>query len=169
MTAIWVVGFDPGPTTGFALVTYIENADTDLVRGSWGAIGVQVKADLATDTWLGLLASVQRHPSDVAMVAGESFVARHRASRLRRAQDGTVTNTLATQLASIARELGWPVKLRRAVDVKAWASDKRLDAIGFRTRSPHAKDAARHALYRARFDAGTPDPLEAQLDREARP
>jgi hypothetical protein len=169
MTTIWVVGFDPGPTTGFALVSYIDYKGADLVRERWGAIGVQVKADLATDTWLGLLAGVQRDPSDIAMVAGESFVTRRRATRLRRASDGKVTNTLATQLAEIARELGWPVKLRRAIDVKAWASDKRLDAIGLRTRSPHVKDAARHALYRARFDARAPDPLEAQLDQEATP
>ena len=72
-----------------------------------------------------------------------------------------VTRQLAFQLAEVLQLRGYHTEMRKAADVKLWASDKRLKAAGL-LRPPenrHANDASRHALFCAVHDAFRPDPL----------
>lgn len=72
-----------------------------------------------------------------------------------------------TTREAVARLRAWSVGLatlveRRAADVKPWATDERLDAVGLLEPTKgmrHARDAARHALFCAVKECGRPDPL----------
>ena len=57
---------------------------------------------------------------------------------------------------------GYVVKVRKAADIKPWATNKRLEAAGLLgqiTSMRHANDAGRHALYTASHDLYMEDPL----------
>jgi hypothetical protein len=76
-------------------------------------------------------------------------------------RDGAaVTRRLVTELTGSALKIRWHE--RAAGLVKPWATDKRLLAAGLYQLCqgmPHARDAARHAIYCAAQDCGMPDPL----------
>lgn len=149
-----VIGIDPGPVPGIVVLDVWET----------GAIG-RVEALQSTHGLTSLLveALLGEH-NDPAYVAVERFVSR---GRVNKAQQ--LTRDLVGQVQQVVRfnnstMSGSPTRLveRPAVQVKAWATDERLEAAGLLEACKgmrHARDAARHALYSAVRDAGLPDPL----------
>lgn len=144
-----VLGIDPGPSTGMAIMTY--DAGPDGRRWEWTVLQVNGAAALEL---LGLL-TARYHP---VMIAVEAFIPSNRAGTKGRGAE--VTRNIVGEIKSIT---GIPVKSRPAAEVKPWASDKRLDDAKFpmkeKTAWRHARDAGRHALYAFCRDGGGPDPL----------
>jgi hypothetical protein len=154
---IRILGIDPGGTTGFADLigwpgyyhvepTQLRGRDT----GDMDPVGA-VKAMLGIRTY--------------TVVAMERFVVSRRAGRSKTSGAGEQARNIIGAVTSLCQEAGVPVVLRSASQVKAWATDNRLEAAGLLapTRGlPHARDATRHALYAAVWDCGLPDPLSGR-------
>lgn len=153
MPARLVIGVDPGRTTGLAVL----GVDAGELAGPPHA------AQLSPGWVVPILASTIREAGAVPVHIGvERFVVRQRAARSRTADAGALTRALIGQIQYAAESLGARVTVRSAADVKPWATDVRLRATGLLevcTGMPHARDAARHALFTAVHDAGLPDPL----------
>lgn len=146
-----VLGVDPGPTTGVAM---IETAGTGLRAMTFQCNG-------SSAYWLvsQLLESTEG-PADV-LLAGERFIIGRGAGA--RSAAGTATREVIADLDGLG-DWTW----RTAAEVKPWATDKRLEAAGLLKQChgmPHAGDACRHALYMAVRDGGYPDPLSARARR----
>lgn len=146
-----VIGVDPGPTPGLVRL-HCQNGRlvpdwTHVVQCTANALPEIVGAflDNGRDVW----------PSTVVQV--ERFVTRGRTNSAQRQ-----TLDQVGFLQSIADVTGAAVVLRNASQVKAWATDARLEAAGLLEACKgmrHARDAARHALYAAVHDGAIPDPL----------
>jgi hypothetical protein len=140
-----VLGCDPGPTTGIAL---LETVGTGLRAMTFQCNG-QSAHSLAS--WL---IEASEGPADV-MLAGERFVAGRGAGA--RGPAASATRSVIADLDGLGR---W--HWRMAGEVKPWATDARLKAAGLLGEChgmPHALDACRHALFCAVRDGGYPDPL----------
>jgi hypothetical protein len=100
------------------------------------------------------------------VLAVERFIVAMRSSRLSTPRAAATTRDMVGAVTALGRELpGVSVVQRCAAEVMPWASDKRLTAAGLYdiTRAmPHARAAARHALFAAVRDCGLPDPLSAK-------
>ncbi len=149
-----VIGVDPGPTPGIVRL-HIE--DGRLVP-RWTHV-VQCSANVMPEIVGSFLAPNREWA--VTVLAVERFVSRGRANAaqsLTRDQVGFLTATFTH--AVIAQN--------NASRVKAWATDKRLDAAGLLEACKgmrHARDACRHALF-AVVDLGhLPDPLSKEWQR----
>ena len=162
MTAL-VIGVDPGGTTG---VFWFQLPPADVAEeyrraGVYPASGaVQMHgAD-------GVLPYVerriaQRTPGERVVLAVEDFVVGGRAGRSRTGQGGKTARNLIGSLSELYSDTV-SVVLRPAGAVKPWATDHRLGDAGLLTLTqslPHARDAARHALYAAVKAGLMPDPL----------
>lgn len=143
-----VLGIDPGQTTGIYLLDADERAG-EYLQASPGVVLIVVR---------GLL-----EREDIAVLAIERFVVGPRAARSSTPKAGQIARELIVSVASMGEaEFGTKVVLRAAAEVKPWATDARLDAAGLLASTkgaPHARDAARHALFAAVKDCGIPDPL----------
>jgi hypothetical protein len=129
-----------------------------------------------------LFAAHQRTPSRQLLFAVEKFVVGPRAGRSATPQASEVARKVIGQLWTLAHDVNAGIVERTASQVKLWATDARLrraagavasvgpDDSGQGTRPwgsvfdatkglPHARDAARHALFAGRHDARWPDPL----------
>lgn len=141
-----VIGVDPGPIPGI-VVLGIED-------GQLAHVGVmQCSAELLYT----LVATF--NPYKEALVAVERFVTRGRANAAQSLTRDQVANLLRIHPRSVQRN---------ASQVKAWATDTRLEAAGLLEACKgmrHARDAARHALYAAVHDAGLTDPLSKRWSR----
>lgn len=153
-----VLGIDPGGTTGIALLRRLS------ICGSPGHYRVTpyqyATEDLSPADLVELIGYWTEGDSDGKLfVACEGFVIGRASMRGQRAG-----GQRARDLIGAVTALPNPVTVRTAATVKPWATDKRLDvAFGLVFRGmPHAKDAARHALYAAVHDLGWPDPLSAR-------
>jgi len=152
-----VIGCDPGPTTGICALHYRAGA---LVRHGFAQVShnwVEMVLDTLTDDAASTLT-----PGDL-IIAVERFVVGPRAARSSTPAAGQITRRLIETIASTytGRD-GIPVVQRSAAEVKPWASNSRLDAAGLLSSlagMPHARDAARQAIYCAVHDRGVPDPL----------
>lgn len=153
VTRTLVVGVDPGATTGICGLIY----DHDNLGPYWyDSIILQCAASDAKDLIIGVIDRHRRERYDVTL-AVEQFVVGPRAGKSATAEAGRITRELIADLTGRA-----PMHVRPAVTVKRWATDKRLQAAGLYapTRGrPHARDAARHALYIAVRTGVTRDPL----------
>jgi hypothetical protein len=151
MTIINIIGVDPGPTTGIAILHWSPAArDGDKPGVIWR--GYQCDADSAS----GLLVMMLNledvwHAGEV-----EHFV------------HGNLPNSPATvrlenELADVALACEVRLARRPMAAVKPWATDKRMTASGAWTAIPakmvDARAAARHALFCAVHDGKLPDPL----------
>lgn len=138
-----IIGVDPGPTPGVVALACHENKVISIEI-------VQCTANVLPSIVSAL------DPNGRAQVQVERFVARGRATKAQ-----SVTRDQVAVLEQLYAS-AWPVAVRNASEVKAWATDERLDAAGLLEATQgmrHARDAARHALFAAvRFDA-IPDPL----------
>lgn len=155
MTIVSVIGADPGPTTGLAIHDW---ADGKLVAFTI----LQVDGDSAQDVLEAVLVRRQQAIGDYIAkryAQVEPFVTGQSAGT--RGPKADYTRQEAFKLVEQLQQWGYAVKLRKAADIKTWASDKRLRAAGI-LRPPenrHGNDGSRHALYTAIHDAYLPDPL----------
>ena len=147
-----IVGADPGRTTGIAVLSVF---DRELTNHSL----IQCTPDVPR--WLVGHLFEHAQPGSRLVLAVERFVVRSRAGRSSDAAAGEITRDLIGALCAIGELHGAAVYLRSAAEVKPWASDTRLAAVGMNISSSmrHAGDAARHALFAAVRDCGLPDPL----------
>ncbi|PXY33572.1 hypothetical protein BAY59_10850 [Prauserella coralliicola] len=155
MSDLFVIGVDPGQTTGVVGVPFVDGRAV-----GEGAFVVQTTSGLVLDV-IGRL--VHLAGSAAVHIAVEKFVVGPRASRSGTPAAGRTAREL---IAAIHREYA-PVE-RPAVEVKRWATDKRLDAAGLLDPTKgmgHARDAARHALFAAVRDGRVPDPLSRKATR----
>lgn len=162
MSAVRVVGVDPGPVPGIVVL--------DVQAGALlGAEVIQCTAGVAPRLVESL---VRGWPSVVAV---EKFVVGPRSGRSSSAAAGARTRDLVGELrhvadSEVARGGGVTFLDRPAAQVKPWATDARLaacrvgrqrglDLIDLTKGMRHSRDAARHGLYAAVRDAGLTDPL----------
>lgn len=153
---IRVLGIDPGGTTGLAMIHLAE------LRPYEGMFSQPTGPNA-----LPLIASLinLQRPN---LVAIEAFVVGRRSGRSGTAQAGEQARLIIGGVAQLCTEHGVKFVQRPAGVVKPWATDRRLDAGGLLAPTkglPHARDAARHALYSAVRDLGLPDPLSRRSDR----
>lgn len=144
-----VVGVDPGPSTGLSVLVW------DAERHSWRIEAFQCTASSAAF----LLSSVMM-PFDVTLVAIEEFEVR-RGSGGTTGKDADTTKLVRYQAEQIAKNHNVKYVVRKPGDVKPWATDKRLEKIGFPlgAKFRDARDSCRHALYCGCKAGLFPDPL----------
>ncbi len=141
-----IIGVDPGPLAGICV---LHAASPPII--------LQVPHEYALQEIRNRLVSV---PVGWALLAVERYVVGYRSTRSAHQRAGRLTRDMVGALCafdSIAT-----VVIRTASEVKPWATDKRLNAVGLlnATRGmPHARDAARHALFAAVHAGAMPDPL----------
>lgn len=156
------IGIDPGPIPGIVMLSPRgRHLDVD---------AIQCTAGVSTVLLWALLDSHRANLGEApAVVALERFVVGRRSSRSSTAGAGATTRDLVGKLQQIAAgEPNVTVVLRNASQVKAWATDARLEAAGLLEVCKgmrHARDAARHALFAAVHDGGIPDPLSKDWNR----
>jgi len=145
----WIVGVDPGPTPGVAAL---------LIDG--GLIHARILTqDLDVS---GLCDLLDEGLSDVDVLAVERFIISPLAARGNAPRAGRATRDMVAALAAWADDRGVRYLERSAAEVKPWATDARLNAVGLLDATkgvPHARDAARHALYAAVKGFWMRDPL----------
>jgi hypothetical protein len=156
-----VIGIDPGLTTGLLA----------LVVGTGGlpareAIAVQIHGHGGVEPFVQSL--IERDAGEgSSLLAVEAFVVGPRASKSASPFAGRITRNLVGELTALA---GPRVRVfsRPAAVVKPWATDERLaaaDLIVCTKAMPHARDAARHALYGAVHEGLMRDPLSRAAAR----
>lgn len=157
-----VVGVDPGVTTGIVVLSFHGDR---LLRSD--AAALQVHGHLEVPHIVEML--IDRHPFARPRLAIEQFVVGPRASKSIAPFAGKQTRDLVAALQSLAVDqnngTALDVITRPAALVKPWATDRRLDAAGLTDITkgmPHARDAARHALYAAVHAGITRDPLSTK-------
>lgn len=166
MSVLTVIGVDPGVTTGIAWLRYDEGllcAKPMLIQCSQGAVtfivGSLIGRYQLDDAW------EYREPAegDRTVLAYEKFVVRYRAGRVSDAKASELTRNLIGWLEGLETSRAKPVITgRSAAEVKPWATDNRLNALGLGLSAggmSHARDACRHALFAAVRDHNIPDPL----------
>lgn len=151
-----IIAIDPGPIPGLVMLTpHGPHLDVDIV---------QCSASIAP---IVLYALLDQHRASLGtapvIVQIEKFVV-GRASQ-RSAGAGTITRDLVGKLQREAEtHEGVSVVMRSASEVKPWATDVRLEKAGLLAATkgmPHARDAARHALFCAVKGGYLPDPLSS--------
>lgn len=179
--SISIIGVDPGGTTGVALLQLRPGIDGTMRYCLPKAFQVQGLGDKAEEPiariqseFKPLFAQAQRGRRQIRF-AVEAFLVGTRASRSNVPAAGDLARKLIGQLHLLAMELDAGIVERSASQVKAWATDTRLKAAtgaaeaefgrppaslyDATKRLPHARDAARHALFAAVRDVRWLDPL----------
>lgn len=183
-----IIGIDPGGTTGVALLQMWPGDDgapryclpiSFQVKGM-GAGAENVVTRLREE--FGLLFATSGINRRKLVFAVEAFVVGSRAGRSATPQAGELARKIIGQVHALALDLEANVVVSRsASQVKAWATDVRLKAatgavgpgdgrhgtggvpmpslLVATQGKPHARDAARHALFAAVQDVRWPDPL----------
>ena len=151
---ISVIGCDPGPTTGLSFLDYAGGC---LI--GWTVL--QADGNSAPGVLSAILAQGYADPGRIGKryAQVEPFITGQGAGT--RGPKADYTRQEAFKLLELLQMWGYAVQLRKAADVKPWASDKRLNAAGI-LRPPenrHGNDASRHAIFCAAHDARMPDPL----------
>lgn len=160
MTAIRVIGIDPGPTPGLVRLLFVDGVliTVDVV---------QCSSSMLMPIALSLLPGKGVLVSETYLQVERFVIGR---ASMRSGSAGAVTRDQVGRLLELATSMGgvYPVQ-RPATEVKAWATDKRLSAAGLITPTKgmtHARDAARHALFCAVADGKIRDPLSTKARRE---
>jgi hypothetical protein len=152
-----VVGVDPGPIPGVVVLCVID-----------GALSPQpavFQCDARSAAWLVEQMFAEDPPHEQQILAVERFVVGPRASRSSTPGAGQRTRNMLGELLALGAQLGIRVAQRSASEVKPWATDARLRTAGLLEATkgmPHARDAARHALFAAVRDCGMADPLSTR-------
>lgn len=181
MNELTVIGVDPGPVPGFAVLYWTKNAEgwkppgregwclkgADACQGSPNLIERLLESHISHATW----PSEESSPELQAILAVERFIPSKLGNR--RNAPGASTKTAAMAAALVAAYRGasgvWVVGYQ-ASQVMPWASDRRLARIGLDlTGCTHARAALKHCLYASVRDGGMPDPLSKGFIRAAGP
>lgn len=176
MSAVIVIGVDPGPIPGTVGLLIEDDGngpritDAQLAQTTAGIVGLTVGGIVMR--WKGHPdVTVTLIPDDLreapVLIGVEKFVVGHRATRSSSAGAGAVTRDMVGVIERCGIELGAVVVQRTAKVVKDWATDERLARAGLEVPSGmrHAKDAARHALYAAVHAEHLPDPLSSRYKK----
>ena len=158
---MFIVGIDPGPVVGIALLWVGEASGGD--RPIW--LGTSDAAQATPGLIGAILVGLAGHQPVIAV---ERFVVGPRAARSATASAGAVARDVVAIVEDWARAQGLPFHARSAVEVKPWATDARLSAVGLLDLTAgmrHARDAARHALFCAVRNYGLPDPLSLRASK----
>jgi len=168
VTALRVIGVDPGPVPGIVMLDYFETGYLDRAEA------IQATHGIAVDLVTGLLIDAGSRLTPV-LVAVESFVVSRRSGRSSTPGASVITRELigqlqrAVALTSVSSD-DTKFLQNNASRVKHWATDDRLKrvqvphskgqslldlTVGMR----HARDAARHALFAAVGTGPAVDPL----------
>lgn len=151
-----VVGVDPGPTPGICGLLY-QDGKLSAAR----VLQINAPGCLGAVSWL--LGSCWGNGHS-ALLAVERFVIGRRSVVSGSRDAGQITRDMIGALGGlVAGEEGRVTFVSRsAAEVKPWAIDERLKAVGLLSSClgmPHAKDAVKHALFAAVADLGVADPL----------
>lgn len=143
------VGIDPGPSTGLSVVFWQPSTR------SW-----EIEAFQCTASSVPFLLDSVLRSFDASIVAIEEFEVR-RGSGGTTGKDADTTKLVRYQAEQGCKDLGVKYVVRKPGDVKPWATDKRLEKIGFPLgpKFKDARDSARHALYAMIRLGLAPDPL----------
>jgi hypothetical protein len=159
-----VIGLDPGPTTGMAFLDYRGLVLPGRTAPQWDLVGrtsLQVDGESAQIVLEAMISKYYSDPNVVgARYAGvENFITGNSAGT--KGKNADVTRQLVMQLTEHLQIWGYSVQIRKAADVKPWATDRRLQSIGMLgpAEQKHANDGVRHALFAAKADAKMRDPL----------
>jgi hypothetical protein len=151
------IGIDSGKTVGMGFLDY---ANRQLVGISLIQVDY-ISAPVVLEAMLGRYYADPEHvPLRFAGV--EAFLAGRSAGS--KGPYAELTRQVVFDMSQILQSWGYHVSKRPAAEVKTWATNKRLESIGFAERSSmtdmnHAWDGGRHALFTAKHDAHLPDPL----------
>lgn len=148
----YVIGIDPGPTVGLALLGM--SGEPLIVQCNWAAFDDVLIA--LTPNW-----------HDVGL-AVEQFVTGRLTPRANDPGATRAARAVIDRCQHYAREHAFLCYLRSAAAVKPWATDERLAAVGLLAPTkgmPHARDAARHALFTGVKEFGWADPLSKAATR----
>jgi hypothetical protein len=153
------IGIDPGPTTGICLMEFIEPVSYPLPECNVTLI--QANAGTALRVLEAYLSHFYKSDRITCRVAGvEAFVTGSSAGT--RGKNADLTRQYVMKFAEMLELFGYHPSIRKAGDVKPWASDKRLLRAGV-PKLPdsmrHSADGARHCLFAAVKDAHMKDPL----------
>jgi len=154
MSALRVIGVDPGPVPGIVALHFdrVRLGPVDVIQCSAGVSGEILDHLLSIPLWPRTLVQIER------FVVGRGS--------MKSGRHGAVTRNQVGALKEIARtHCGDWVFERSAAAVKPWAVDDRLARAGLLEPTKgmtHARDAARHALFCAVRDGGIPDPLSTR-------
>lgn len=152
-----VVAVDPGPVPGVVMLTGPEPLRASIFQ-----------CDPDSLLWLvqGLLVG-RGGVANQVVLAVERFVIGMRSARLSTPRAAAVTRDMVGAVVELGRGLTDVTVVKRcAAEVMPWASDKRLaaaDLYAVTKAMPHARAAARHALFAAVRDCGQPDPLSTKV------
>lgn len=165
MSGARVLGIDPGPIPGVVLLAIDDGRlfEHELLQCTQGIASRLVESLLKED------------PHVPALVQVERFVVSRRSGRSSTAKAGVATRELIGELRRVVEDLELTISReevrlvqRNASEVKAWATDQRLEAAGLLEATKgmrHARDAARHALFAAVKSGALPDPLSKEFKR----
>lgn len=160
MSAVVVVGVDPGPIPGTVglLIEDQRITDVQLAQTSAGIVGLTLGGIVMR--WKGHPQITDARTASV-LIGVEKYVVGRRSGRSSSAGAGRVTRDMVGVIERCGEELGAAVVQRPAVAVKAWATDERLRAAGVEIPAGmrHAKDACRHALFAACHAGHLSDPI----------
>lgn len=145
----YVLGIDPGETVGICLLVIIDGRVTahDIA---------QCNRDAAPEVIDGLTSP---YSLSKQLWATEQFVVGSRAGRSGNASAGAATRGLINGITAKAELAGVRCVLRSASEVKPWATNERLKAVGVKGVGGHSMDGARHALFAAVKAGYCKDPL----------
>lgn len=161
---IYVIGVDPGPCVGIVVLRLEPPQKRWLQAEEDGPRSIaEVTACQVTPGALEKVLEALCSPADqFTAVAAERFVVGSRSARCATPGGGKAAREVLADVEAWARRRTWGFHAASAADVKPWATDKRLEAAGLlgpTTGMRHARDAGRHALFRACKSWGLPDPL----------
>lgn len=161
MNVNYIIGVDPGPMVGIVGLLVdggelvgppdVVQCSDHVVLSVLGALYGRAGSGLPSRTYLAV----------------EHYVVGPRAAGLNAPMASERTRVAITLLKEWAASRATVVE-RRAIDVKPWATDARLDAAGLTEATKgmrHARDAGRHALYTAVKECGLPDPFSSRSAR----
>lgn len=163
MPGMWgFIGIDPGITSGIAWTTVTQFIGTGYApaRCDWDAHCASCDGDALIDLLLWRI-DVYAALGTPILLCGEKFVKSNRHAGSQADHDKT-RDVLATCM-NMARRHNPLVKcvLRTAAEVKPWANDNRLSAIGFpmAPKLKDGRDAGRHMMFGAVKSGRAADPL----------
>jgi hypothetical protein len=151
---IVIIGIDPGPRPGIVGLRY-------------SATRVRTAAPVIVQCTLNIALPIIRTliPVDVRRIflSYEPYVIGNRSAKVGTPAASAATSRFCGALGTLAGEDPRIIlRHHQAAAVKPWGFDERLERAGLLVvvkGMPHARDAAKQALYCASHDAGVPDPL----------
>lgn len=156
MSALAILGLDPGPCTGLVLLAWDAG---DLGWPPDAVEAYQCDASSSPDLLVWVLNRMPAH----RLGAIEEFREGVRSVRTRNPEDAKVTRALVPTMKLICATYGITLQARPAATVKVWSSDRRMTAAGLWPKVPakmlDARSAAQVACFCATERAGLPDPL----------